>query len=76
MKKTTASAVVERGDSMKQVAISLRINEEQWMKVKEKSNEIGVSQNALLNILIDLGLRCYGQIGVLSPNQNAQSLSG
>ena len=61
---------------MEQIAISLRINKEQLAEVKELANRIGISQNALLNVLIDIGLACYGRIGALAPTQNVQFPSG
>ncbi len=38
---------------------SLRLTEERNNYIKEKANEIGISQNALINVLIDLGIKFY-----------------
>lgn len=41
------------------VNTSLRITESRSDYIKEKASEIGISQNAFTNVLIDLGIRLY-----------------
>lgn len=41
------------------VNTSLRITEDRNEYIKEKASEIGISQNALTNVFIDLGIRLY-----------------
>lgn len=41
------------------VNTSLRLPEEVNLYIKEKAQEIGISQNAFISILIDLGIKIY-----------------
>ena len=41
------------------VVTSLRLTEERNNYVKEKANEMGISQNAFIMVLIDLGIKVY-----------------
>lgn len=41
------------------VVTSLRISEKNYDYIKEKAQEIGISQNAFISILIDLGIKLY-----------------
>lgn len=41
------------------IATSLRIPEARNAYLKRKAKEIGVSQNALIMMLLDIGIRCY-----------------
>ncbi len=45
------------------IATSLRIPEARNAYIKRKAKEIGVSQNALIMMLLDIGIRCYEQLG-------------
>lgn len=38
---------------------SLRLTEKRNDYIRKKASEIGISQNAFINILIDLGIRLY-----------------
>lgn len=38
---------------------SLRITEDRNNYIREKASEIGISQNAFTNVLIDIGIRVY-----------------
>lgn len=51
--------------------ISLRLSAQVDQCTKTKAESIGVSQNALLNILIDLGLRLYEtDVGFIPQQKN------
>ena len=53
------------------VVTSLRISERNYSYVKEKAQEIGVSQNAFMSILIDLGIKLYeGGVNVIVQPQS------
>lgn len=41
------------------ITTTLRIPEERNEYIKEKANEIGLSQNAFMMMLIDLGIKLY-----------------
>ena len=41
------------------VTTTLRIPEERNAYLKQKASEIGVSQNALILMLLDIGIKCY-----------------
>lgn len=41
------------------VNTSLRLPEEVNLYIKEKAQEIGISQNAFISILIDFGIKIY-----------------
>ena len=45
------------------IATSLRIPETRNTYLKRKAKEIGVSQNSLIMMLLDIGIRCYEQLG-------------
>ena len=47
------------------VTTSLRLPEKQNRYIQEKAQEIGISQNALLLVLIDLGIKVYDSTTVL-----------
>ena len=50
--------------------ISLRLATDVNLKTKMKAEQIGVSQNALLNIFIDLGMRAYeSELGFIPRRQ-------
>lgn len=50
---------------------TLRIPEEKTEQIKQKANEIGISQNAFINVLIDLGLKVYdADIKIVSQFQH------
>lgn len=54
---------------MKDIQTGLRIRSELNDKVNAKAQEIGISKNALLVILIDLGLKAYEGINPHSPSK-------
>lgn len=64
-------------EDKKSVAVSLRITEERFNQIKEKATEIGISQNAFINVLLDLGFKFY-EVGLFqnfqSQNKNSQCL--
>lgn len=41
------------------IITTLRLPEERHTYIKEKANEIGISQNAFIAVLIDLGIKLY-----------------
>ncbi len=41
------------------ITSSIRLPEDKAVYIKEKSTEIGISQNAFMMVLIDLGIRLY-----------------
>lgn len=45
------------------VTTTLRIPEKRNGYLKQKSTEIGISQNALILMLLDIGIKCYERIG-------------
>ena len=47
---------VQRGERDK---LTLRMAGELDQRTKDKADYLGISQNALLLVLIELGLRCY-----------------
>ena len=50
--------------------ISLRLSSRVDQYTKSKAEAVGVSQNAFLNVLIDLGLRAYeSDIGFIPPHR-------
>ena len=52
------------------VTTTMRLPEEKYAYIKEKANEIGISQNAFMSVLIDLGIKLYdGKVSILlQPN--------
>ncbi len=49
----------EQKEKQNTIATSLRIPESRNEYIKEKANEIGISQNAFIMMLIDLGIKLY-----------------
>lgn len=64
---TAGTCVRKRGNTMQkeklpgreQVVTSIRLNEKTNEYIKIKASEIGISQNAFMMVLIDLGIRVY-----------------
>lgn len=50
--------------------LTLRLSQELNKSTKEKADYLGISQNNLLVVLIDLGLKCYEA----SPREMAEKL--
>ena len=49
------------------ISTSLRLPEEKNDYIKKKASEIGISQNAFLMVLIDLGIKLYECDPIVSP---------
>ena len=49
------------------VTTSIRIPEQRNEYIRKKANEIGISQNALMVMLIDLGIKLYESDIIQSP---------
>lgn len=48
-----------KDDKSNLINTSLRITENRNEYIREKALEIGISQNAFINVLIDLGIKVY-----------------
>lgn len=51
------------------ISTSLRLPEEKSDYIKKKAHEIGISQNAFIMVLIDLGIKLYECVPVVNPEQ-------
>lgn len=51
-----AKEIVQRGARNK---LTLRMSDDMNQRTKDKAGYLGISQNAFLLVLIELGLRCY-----------------
>lgn len=51
-----AQETVQRGARNK---LTLRMSDDMNQRTKDKAGYLGISQNAFLLVLIELGLRCY-----------------
>lgn len=51
-----AKETVQRGARNK---LTLRMSDDMSQRTKDKAGYLGISQNAFLLVLIELGLRCY-----------------
>lgn len=49
------------------ISTSLRLPEEKNDYIKKKASEIGISQNAFIMVLIDLGIKLYECDPIVSP---------
>lgn len=49
------------------IVSTIRLPEEKASYIKEKSTEIGISQNAFMMVLIDLGIRLYESQVTFNP---------
>lgn len=49
------------------ISTSLRLPEGKNEYIKKKANEIGISQNAFIMVLIDLGIKLYECDPIISP---------
>ncbi|WP_455649079.1 hypothetical protein [Enterocloster citroniae] len=49
------------------ISTSLRLPEEKNDYIKKKANEIGISQNAFIMVLIDLGIKLYECDPIVKP---------
>lgn len=55
------------------ITTSLRLPEKQNCYIQEKAHEIGISQNALLLVLIDLGIKMYDSTAILHLRPQEQT---
>lgn len=51
------------------VASSIRLPEQRNNYIREKAHEIGISQNAFMVMLIDLGIKLYESNAIMNLNQ-------
>ena len=56
----------------KTITTTLRIPKEKNVYLRQKADEIGVSQNSLILMLLDIGIRAYELLSY-SPSEEASS---
>lgn len=56
------------------ITTTLRIPKTKNDYLRQKADEIGVSQNSLILMLLDIGVRAYEQFGYSSPEDGDSSI--